>query len=140
MYALDAEKGTLLWKTQVDAHPTARIEAAPTLYQDRLYVAVASSEPSAAADPTYPCCTFRGSVAALDIANGHVLWKTYTVSEEPRPYRKNSAGVQEFGPAGVPVLASPTIDIGPRPGVRRHRQLLHRRSISRWPMRSSHST
>ncbi len=112
VYALDAEKGTLLWKTQVEGHPLARIQAAPTLYQDRLYVAVASSEPAAAAvDSTYACCTFRGSVAALDIRDGHVVWKSHTVAEEPRPYRKSAAGVQEFGPAGVPVLASPTIDI-----------------------------
>jgi polyvinyl alcohol dehydrogenase (cytochrome) len=112
VYALDAQRGTLLWKTQVDAHPMARIQAAPTLYQDRLYVAVASSEPSAAGDATYACCTFRGSVAALDIADGRMLWKSYLVNEEPRPYRKSQAGVQEFGPAGVPVLASPTVDTG----------------------------
>ena len=113
VYALDAQKGTLLWKTQVEGHPTARIQGTPVPYQDRLYVAVASSEPSAAAaDSTYPCCTFRGSVAALDVANGNVLWKTYTVSEEPRPYGNNKMGIQELGPAGVPVLASPTIDTG----------------------------
>ena len=112
VYALDAQRGTLLWKTQVDAHPMARIQAAPTLYQDRLYVAVASSEPSAAGDASYACCTFRGSVAALDIATGRMLWKSYLVNEEPRPYRKTLAGIQEFGPAGVPVLASPTVDVG----------------------------
>jgi polyvinyl alcohol dehydrogenase (cytochrome) len=110
VYALDAQRGTLLWKTQVESHPMARIQAAPTLYQNRLYVAVASDEPNAAAQSTYSCCTFRGSVAALDIANGNLVWKTYTVPEEPRPYRKSATGVQEFGPAGVPVLAAPTID------------------------------
>ncbi len=111
VYALDAQRGTLLWKTQVDAHPMARIQAAPTLYQDRVYVAVASGEPRAAGDAGYACCTFRGSVAALDIATGRMLWKSYLVNEEPRPYGKTLAGVQELGPAGVPVLASPTVDI-----------------------------
>src|SRR5882757_4154485 len=52
VYALDAQKGTLLWKTQVDAHPSARIVGAPALYNDRLYVAVASTEETAAANPT----------------------------------------------------------------------------------------
>jgi polyvinyl alcohol dehydrogenase (cytochrome) len=112
VYALDAEKGTLLWKTQVESHPMARIQAAPTLYQDRLYVAVSSSEPNAAVDSTYICCTFRGSVAALDIANGHVAWKSYTVNEEPRPYRNGNTGIHELGPAGVPIVAAPTIDAG----------------------------
>jgi len=110
VYALDAQKGTLLWKTQVDSHPSARIVAAPTLYNDRLYVAVASTEDTAAANPGYGCCTFRGSVAALDIASGRIVWKSYTVLEEPQPTRKNSAGVQEFGPSGAAVSSTPTVD------------------------------
>jgi len=112
VYALDAQKGRLLWKTQVEGHPTARIVGAPTLYQNRLYVAVASGEPNSAADVMYPCCTFRGSVAALDIATGDVQWKSYTVNAEPRPLQTSAAGAQRFGPAGVPVIASPTIDTG----------------------------
>jgi polyvinyl alcohol dehydrogenase (cytochrome) len=110
VYALDAQKGTLLWKTQVDSHPTARIVAAPTLDNERLYVAVGSNEDSNTANPNYSCCTFRGSVAALDITSGRVLWKSYTVLEEPQPTHKNSAGVQEFGPAGAAVVSAPTID------------------------------
>src|SRR5450432_2132043 len=85
VYALDAQKGTLLWKTQVDTHPLARIVAAPTLYNDRLYVSVSSTEEAAAADPGYSCCSFRGSVVALDIANGKTTWKSYTVLEVPVP-------------------------------------------------------
>ena len=60
---------------------------------------------------SYACCTFRGSVAALDIATGRVLWKTYLVNEEPRPYGKTPGGYSRIGSAGVPVLASPTVDI-----------------------------
>jgi len=110
VYALDAQKGTLLWKTQVETHPLARIMSAPTLYNDRLYVAMSSTEDSAAANPSYSCCTFRGSVAALDIAGGKLAWKSYTVLEEPVPTRKNTAGIQEFGPAGAAVASTPTLD------------------------------
>jgi polyvinyl alcohol dehydrogenase (cytochrome) len=110
VYALDAQKGTLLWKTQVDTHPAARIVGAPTLDNDRLYVAVGSNEDNNTSNPNYSCCTFRGSVAALDIASGRVLWKSYTVLEEPQPTHKNSAGVQEWGPAGAAIASSPTID------------------------------
>ncbi|HEX3398474.1 MAG TPA: PQQ-binding-like beta-propeller repeat protein [Steroidobacteraceae bacterium] len=110
VYALDAQKGTLLWKTQVDAHPTARIVGAPALYKDRLYVAVGSNEDKNSANPNYSCCTFRGSISSIDIANGRVLWKSYTVLEEPQPTRKNGAGVQEFGPAGAAIVSAPTID------------------------------
>jgi polyvinyl alcohol dehydrogenase (cytochrome) len=111
VYAVDAQKGTLLWKTRVDMHPSARIVGAPTLYNERLYVAVSSTEDSAAADPSYGCCTFRGSVVALDIAGGRTLWKSYTVLQEPTPTRRNNAGVQEFGPAGAAISSSPTIDV-----------------------------
>jgi polyvinyl alcohol dehydrogenase (cytochrome) len=110
VYALDAQKGTLLWKTQVDTHPMARVVGAPALYNERLYVAVSSTEDAAAANPSYGCCTFRGSVVALDIGSGRTLWKSYTVLEEPQPTRKNSAGIQEFGPAGAAISSSPTID------------------------------
>src|SRR5579863_1754294 len=88
VYALDAQKGTLLWKTQVDTHPMARIVGAPMLYNERLYVTVSSTEDAAAVNPSYSCCTFRGSVVALDIASGRTVWKSYTVLEEPQPTRK----------------------------------------------------
>jgi polyvinyl alcohol dehydrogenase (cytochrome) len=111
VYALDAQKGSLLWKAQVDAHPLARIVGTPTLYHDRLYVVVASGERHSAAQSTAVCCTFRGSVAALDMATGRVLWKTYAIAEEPRPAATNAAGVPAFGPAGVAIAASPVIDV-----------------------------
>jgi polyvinyl alcohol dehydrogenase (cytochrome) len=110
VYALDAQKGTLLWKTQADTHPLARIVGTPALFNDRLYVAVASTEEQVSANPALSCCTFRGSVVALDIASGRIVWKSYTVLEEPVPTRKNSAGVQEFGPAGAAISSAPTID------------------------------
>ena len=110
VYALDAERGTLLWKTQLESQPTARILGAPVVYQDHLYVTVGSSEPGGARDAAFSCCTFRGSVASLDIATGRVAWKTYLVAEEPRPI-SSAAGVQQFGPAGIAVAGAPTLDM-----------------------------
>lgn len=109
IYALDAERGTLLWKTQLESQPTARILGAPVVYQNHLYVAVGSSEPGAARDAAFSCCTFRGSVASLDIATGRVAWNTYLVPEEPRPIA-SAAGVQQYGPAGIAVAGAPTLD------------------------------
>ena len=108
VYALDAQSGALLWKTQVESHPLARIEGS-TLHLGRLYVAVGSSEPESARDPGYGCCTFRGSVAALEVASGHVEWKSYLVSEEPQPVSP-AARTPHFAPAGVPATAAPTVD------------------------------
>jgi len=109
VYALNAQNGELLWTDQVDQHFTARITAAPTLYQNRLYVPVSSSEEFSASTPDYPCCTSRGSVAAFDASTGKRIWHTY-VMDEPKPTTKNSKGIQRYAPAGGSVWNSPTVD------------------------------
>ena len=111
VYALDATNGELLWKTAVDDHGITRVTGTPTLYANRLYVPVASMEESGAANPNYACCTFRGSVVALDGDTGRQIWKTYTIPEEPKPTKKNSRGVQQWAPAGGAVWGVPTIDV-----------------------------
>lgn len=110
-YAVNAANGTAVWKTRIDSHPAARITGAPTLAGGRLYVPASSSEEGLAADGKYACCTFRGSLSALDAATGAVIWKTYTIPEEPKPTRKNRLGVQLTGPSGAAVWSSPTVDL-----------------------------
>lgn len=112
VYAVDAKAGTVLWKVEVDEHPHAAITAAPQLHNGRLYVPVSSREESQVGDPRYPCCSFRGSVVALDATSGKRLWKTYVVAETPRPTAKNSIGTQLHGPAGGAIWNTPTIDTG----------------------------
>jgi polyvinyl alcohol dehydrogenase (cytochrome) len=109
-YAVDASSGKLLWKTKVDDHPLARITGAPTLYNGRLYVPVSSQEEGFGAVGTYACCTFRGSVVALDAYTGKIVWKAYTIKEVPRPLKKSATGVQMYGPAGAAVWSAPTVD------------------------------
>jgi polyvinyl alcohol dehydrogenase (cytochrome) len=111
VYAVDAKAGRVLWKVEVDDHSHAAITAAPQLHNGRLYVPVSSREESQVGDPRYPCCSFRGSVVALDAVSGKRLWKTYTVSETPVPTTKNSTGTQLYGPAGGAIWNTPTIDI-----------------------------
>ena len=46
------------------------------------YVGVASYEEAFAGFiPGYPCCSFRGSILALDANTGEIKWKTYTTPE-----------------------------------------------------------
>lgn len=109
--ALDAMSGALLWKTQVESHPLARITAPPSIYDGRVFVPVSGMEDPLTHDPGYACCTHRGSVAALDAASGKLLWKRYTVEEEPKPLPKTSAqGPQHFAPAGGSVFTPLGID------------------------------
>ena len=109
-YAIDAQDGSEIWKTRVEDHYATRVTAAPALYRGRLYVPVSAWEGFQARVPDYPCCTAVGSVSALDANTGRRLWKTYTIAEPPKPTGKNSRGVQQYAPAGVPVWNTPTID------------------------------
>lgn len=73
--------GQLQWKSQLDSHPFAVLTQSPVIYNSVIYIGVASSEEGVAADPSYPCCTFRGSFLAVDLNTGSILWKTYTVPD-----------------------------------------------------------
>lgn len=110
VYALNAATGALLWSRSVDDHPAARLTGAPALHGDRLYVPVASVEEGQGNNPKYECCTFRGSIVALNTATGALVWKTYTIDAEPRPIGTNRGGSTRFGPSGAGIWAPPTID------------------------------
>ncbi len=111
VYALDASTGKPLWiRNVIDNNYIARLSAGFTLYKGRLYVPISSAEEVFGADPTYPCCKFRGSVVALNANTGQIIWKSYVIPELPKPVRKNSRGVQLYAPAGGAVWDSPTID------------------------------
>jgi polyvinyl alcohol dehydrogenase (cytochrome) len=110
VYVLDANSGKLIWKKKLDAHPDARITGAPVFYDQRLYVPVSSLEELSGGAPSYECCKFRGSVAALDARDGKVLWQTYTIDQPAQPYRKTANGTQLYGPAGGSVWSAPTLD------------------------------
>jgi polyvinyl alcohol dehydrogenase (cytochrome) len=109
-YAIDAMTGKLVWQQKVDDHGNATITGTPTLGDGQLFVPISSLEVTAAADPKYACCTFRGAVAALDLATGKQRWKHYTVVETPRPQGKTGVGTNIIGPSGAPVWNSPTYD------------------------------
>ncbi len=112
VYALDAESGVLLWKTKVDSHQGAMGTGAIKYYNGRVYVPTAglSEEGAANGISDYVCCSFRGSVTALDANTGKEIWKTYTLPE-PQLIRKLPGGKELRGPAGASVWNSPTIDV-----------------------------
>jgi polyvinyl alcohol dehydrogenase (cytochrome) len=110
-YALNAKTGALVWKAKMEEHAAARITGTPTLFSGILYVPVSSIEEVTGSRPSYECCTFRGSVVALDAATGRQIWKSYTIAEAPQPTSKNSLGTQLRGPSGASVWSSPTIDL-----------------------------
>lgn len=110
VYAVDAATGAPVWQIQVDSHPSAMVTGTPAYSNGRLYVPVSSFEELAATQPGYTCCTFRGSIVALDAATGKLLWQTYTIDRPATESHVNKAGTTTKGPSGAAVWSAPTID------------------------------
>jgi polyvinyl alcohol dehydrogenase (cytochrome) len=110
VYAVNAQTGELLWKVQGDTHPLAVVTGSPTLHEGRLYVPLSSREEAAGGSLNYPCCTFRGSILALDAATGKEIWKSHAIPDPPKPSRRNSQGTQLWVGSGAAIWHAPTID------------------------------
>ncbi len=113
-YAVDAADGRQIWSVRVDDHPLVRLTGSPALYGDRLYVPTSSYE-EVGKSPTYDCCTFRGAIVALDVANGTTIWRAYPIADEPKVMGKRRDGGESWGPSGGAIWSAPTID--PRRGA-----------------------
>ena len=71
VYAIDAATGKQIWRRNVENHPVLRMTGSVTLYGNTLYVPAASSEEGQGTDPTYSCCTFRGSLTRFPKSRNH---------------------------------------------------------------------
>jgi polyvinyl alcohol dehydrogenase (cytochrome) len=110
-HAIDADTGKPLWKTRLDTHALARVTGHAKVHDGRVYMPVSSIEIAVAGrNPSYPCCTFQGSLVALDAKTGQVIWKTASLTKPPAPFR-NTAGTQMHGPAGAAIWSAPTLDL-----------------------------
>jgi polyvinyl alcohol dehydrogenase (cytochrome) len=82
--AVNALTGQVTWVTQVDPFPAAIITGSPVVYNGVVYVGISSNEETlAATSSAYPCCSFRGSVVALDEGSGSILWQTPSIPSNP---------------------------------------------------------
>src|SRR5437762_1248204 len=107
VYAVKADTGALIWKARADEHPGGVITGSPKLDAGRLYVPVSGRDESmATTSAAYECCTFRGSVVAMDAATGTRIWRAYSVLGVPRLTGQNQAGTRTWGLAGAAVWSS----------------------------------
>jgi polyvinyl alcohol dehydrogenase (cytochrome) len=79
LVAINKDTGGLRWRSQMDSHPLAVLTGSPAISGNVIYTGVSSSEEGAAATPSYPCCSFRGSALAVDAGTGKIIWKTFIV-------------------------------------------------------------
>jgi polyvinyl alcohol dehydrogenase (cytochrome) len=109
--AFDAQNGKEIWHSEpLETHNASGISGTPVLSGNQLFVPLSSGEEGAAMQASYVCCTFRGSLAALDATTGAKQWQTFMITEPLQPTHLNAKGVQMQGPAGAPIWASPTVD------------------------------
>lgn len=99
--SVDQATGSLQWITNVDSQPAAIITGSPIVVGSTIYQGISSIEEGLATQSNYACCTFRGSIVALDADTGQILWKTYTI-----PDNNGKAG----GYSGAPIWQPPAID------------------------------
>ena len=108
-HAVSAATGEARWVNNIAEH-SMTMQTGATLYHDgQLFVPVSSTELIYAFLPWYGCCTFRGSLIAIDAASGEINWRTY-MTDEPEIQGTHSAFVQMWGPSGAPIWSAPTID------------------------------
>ena len=79
IFALSKTTGALIWKTTLATNKLAFITSSPVIVDGRVYVGVSSDQEVGAVTTPGFQIDFRGSVAALDLTSGRVVWQTYTV-------------------------------------------------------------
>ncbi len=109
VYALNPTSGALLWSRRVEDHPLVRLTGSPVYSAGRLYVPTSSYE-EGGKPPGYGCCTFRGSLIALEASTGEMVWQAFTIPQPPRLIRSYADGTELHGPSGGAIWSAPTLD------------------------------
>jgi polyvinyl alcohol dehydrogenase (cytochrome) len=105
LYSISRRSGELTWKRTLDAHPLAIVTQSPVVFDDRVFVGVSSFE-EAASKLGHDCCSFRGSMLALDARTGRILWRRY-MTPAARSGHPPFPGAAVWG-------SSPSIDVASR--------------------------
>ncbi len=72
VFALNAKSSRRLWLTKVEADPVAIITSSPVVDDGVVYVGTSSK-----AETLNRPVTYRGSVLALNVKTGKIIWQTY---------------------------------------------------------------
>jgi polyvinyl alcohol dehydrogenase (cytochrome) len=89
--ALNKNTGAVVWRKRVEDHRSSKITGSISGHGDRIFVPVGSWEedwsrayPNIFTQPIvpgskYPCCSSRGSLLAMDVNTGEIIWKRHMV-------------------------------------------------------------
>lgn len=109
VYAIDPATFEIVWRSDMRLFSTSTITGSISFHDNRVFVPISSYEVAAAGNPQHVCCTSHGGVIALDLDNGERLWEWHA-TEDATQQGVTSDGKPLFGPSGVSVWSTPTID------------------------------
>lgn len=111
LFMLDLTSGEQVWRSDLADHPRAMLSGSGIEHDGVIYQPVSSWEVFWAINPFYACCTFRGSLVAVDGATGEIRWRSYVIDEEPAVVKERLLLPDYLGPSGAPVWSQPALDI-----------------------------
>ena len=88
--AINKNTGQVVWRSKAETHPSAKVTGSISGHGDSIFVPVGNWEedwsrayPNIYVEPIdpashYPCCSARGSLVAMDVNTGKILWKRHT--------------------------------------------------------------
>jgi len=88
--AINKQTGQVVWRTKAETHPSAKVTGSISGHDNMIFVPVGNWEedwarayPNIYVEPIdpashYPCCSARGSLVAMDVNTGQILWKRHT--------------------------------------------------------------
>jgi polyvinyl alcohol dehydrogenase (cytochrome) len=109
IYALDPHSLKTLWQQDAKVYETSVITGSISFHKDRLFVPVSSYEVAVSGSPSHVCCKSHGAVVALDANDGERLWEWHGTADAT-VQGKNADDMDLYGPSGVSVWSTPTID------------------------------
>ena len=110
VFGLDPRTGQQQWRITADPHSKAMVSGSAIDHNGVIYQPVSSWEAAWAVNPFYACCHFRSSILALDPASGDILWRSYTIADEPKLTNERFFLPDQYGPSGAPVWSQPALD------------------------------
>ena len=109
IYAVDPVSLKKVWQEAARIYETSVITGSISYHDNRLFIPVSSYEVAVSGSPSHVCCKSHGGVIALDATDGSKLWEWHG-TEDATVQGQNSAGADMYGPSGVSVWSTPTID------------------------------
>jgi polyvinyl alcohol dehydrogenase (cytochrome) len=109
IYALDPESLDTVWQQEARIYETSVITGSISYHDGRLFVPLSSYEVAVSGSPAHICCKSHGGVVALEATSGERLWEWHGTADATLQGH-NAEGGELYGPSGVSVWSTPTID------------------------------